>query len=308
VGDIYRLSFKSASSNQYRWAAETRIATSDTFAVAVKGKPARILIGQRSHLGPIIHRTGRTGFAYRTPQAVRAGQISQLYQMIRAKNFRSFYASIRPNQLGPATFLFGDTEGTLFYIRSGAVPIRSESVDWDRPVTTDKGTEWLGFHVQEDLVQLVDPRAGWIVDAGTPPDLVTPYSPLTPDRFARYIYNATPGHESEVSARTRELIGSASRATMDEVSDIVLDTHVIDGVFWLRALSVAIADQNPPLAQDEKVARDILLSWDGQALPDRLGPAMYLSWREACGEAGRSIDARRVSRPAPNYRLRPRNT
>ena len=295
TGDIYRLTFKSESSSHYRWLGKTRIAVSDTFSIAVKGKPAQTRIGQRSHLGPIIHRSGNTGYAYRTPKAVKAGQISQLYGMIRSNDFQAFRESIRPNQLGPATFLFGDTGGTLFYIRSGAVPIRSESVDWDRPVTTDRGTNWLGLHVQEDLVQLIDPREGWIVDAGTPPDLVVPYSPLTPDRFSGYVYNAIPGTESSISARTRQLLGTSTRMTPGEVFNIVFDTLVIDSGFWLRALSIAISEQKPCLSPDEQTALDILVSWDGMALPDRFGPVMYQTWREACDQAGRSIDNRSIT-------------
>jgi acyl-homoserine lactone acylase PvdQ len=83
--------------------------------------------------------------------------------------------------------------------------------------------------------------------------------------------------------------------TPGEVFNIVFDTLVIDSGFWLRALSIAIGERKPGLSPDELAALDILISWDGVALPDRFGPAMYQTWREACDQAGRSIDDRSIT-------------
>ncbi len=295
TGDVYAIRFESESSSRYRWGGQSRTAESDTFHIVVGDKATRILTSQTSHLGPIIYREGRTGYAYRVPESLGAGQISHLFDMIRASAFRTFYEAIKSAQLGPATFLYGDTSGTLFYIRSGSVPIRSESIDWDRPVLTDVNSDWLGFHVQEDLIQLLDPHAGWIVDVGTSPDLVTPYSPLIPDRFPRYIYNATPGSQSIWSSRTRSLLESTSRMTLNEVFDVVLDTHVIGSVAWLRALTVAVSDLDPKWSPDEERAFEFLSAWDGRAEPDRWGPALYGEWRKVCRAAGRAVDERSIS-------------
>ena len=294
VGDVYRITFLSDTSSRYRWSGKIRAAQSDTFHITVREKGTRVLTGQRTHLGPIIHREGTVGFAYRVPEDLGAGQTAQLYRMLHSTGFRSFYDSLRPAKLGPATLLFGDTEGTLFYIRSGLVAIRPESVDWDRPVLTDGGSDWLGIHIQEDLIQLLDPHAGWIVDAGTPPDRTTPYSPLIPDRYPAYLYNADPGHLSARSRRLHRLIESAPRVTLNEIFEIALDTHVIESTAWLRALSFAVAESDPGWTKEEALAFSTLQAWDGRAEPDRLGPALYLSWRQACSATGRNIDERSI--------------
>ena len=299
TGDIYRLRFENGSSNRYTWQNQERYASVDTFSIAVKSGPDQTLIGQTSHLGPIISRTGRVGYAYRIPDAIQAGQISQLHAMIRAEDFRSFYASIRASQLGPATFLFGDKDGSLFYIRSGAVPIRPESVDWDRPVTTDIGSDWLGYHVQEDLLQIVDPHAGWIVDAGTSPDLVAPYAPLTPDRFSDYIYNHASGKESAASRRLRAILGSTARVTLGETNSIVMDTYLIDSELWIHALAVSANMLESTWNADEKTAWGQLSGWDGRVEPEALAPAFYRSWRAACDSSGRLIDQNSILTRSP---------
>ncbi len=299
TGDIYRLRFDNGSSNKYTWQSRTRYAFTDTFSIAVKGSPRRTMIGLTSHLGPIISRTGRVGYAYRIPDRIQAGQISQLHAMVRAENFRSFYASIRASQLGPATLLFGDKDGSLFYIRSGAVPIRPESVDWYRPVTTDIGSDWLGYHVQEDLIQIVDPHAGWIVDAGTSPDLVASYAPLTPDRFSDYIYNHASGKESVISRRLRSILRSTARVTLGETNSIVMDTYLIDSELWIHALSVSANVLESKWNADEETAWGQLSGWDGRVEPEALAPAFYRSWRKACNSAGRLIDQNSIVTRSP---------
>lgn len=294
TGDVYRITFDGEASSRYRWNGRTREATLDTFRIPVSGGPPSILTGQRTHLGPILHRTGRVGYAYRVPEAIGAGQVSQLFAMIRSTDFPRFYEAIRPGQLGPATLLYGDTSGVLFYIRSGHVPIRPESVEWRRAITTDIDSEWIGFHVQEDLVQLLDPHTGWIVDANTSPDLLTPYGPLTPDRFPGHIFNTLAGYESPQSERLRDLLGSTRRLNLAETTKIAMDTYVIDSQSWLAALFLAVSEVNLEWTDDEQTCLGFLRTWDGRAEPDRMGLAIYLGWREACEDAGRAIDRRSV--------------
>lgn len=282
TGDVYRIAFASTASNVYTWGGRRHVATLDSMRIAVKGKADRVLVGLTTHLGPIMHREGTIGYAFRVPRQLEEGHVDQLLAMLRAGGFRAFYDAIRPGRLGPATFLFGDTSGVLFYIRSGPVPIRPESVDWDRPVATDAGSDWLGTHIQEDLLQIVDPRPGWILDADTSPDRLTDYSPLTPDRYPRYLFGASPGTESDRSTRLRRLLTATSRHTLDELFTILFDTHVVGSEDWLRALRVSVARLEPTLTDTEQAALDILSGWDGRAKPDRLGPALYRDWRSAC--------------------------
>jgi acyl-homoserine lactone acylase PvdQ len=291
VGDVYKLRFLKDGSNQYLWAGTTRAATTDTFHIGVKGAKTHILTGQRSHLGPLIHRTGRLGYSYRILDQTEQGPLAQLHAMLGAKSFRSFYDAIKPSQIGSSTILFGDTTGTLFYIRSGQIPIRTEFVNWDRPIF-DQNADWLGRHIQEDLIQLVDPHAGWVADAGTPPDLVSPYSPLIPDRHPGYLYYDNPGRQSILSRRLHRLIRSNSRLTVNETFKIVLDSYVIGSEAWIRALRLADSTLNAGWTDQEKTAFDILMSWDGRAEPDRYGPALYAAWRAACGES--DIDTRNI--------------
>jgi acyl-homoserine-lactone acylase len=293
TGDVYRITFTSDVSDRYRWDGKTRIAISDTFQIAVKDGQPSVLTGQRTHLGPIIHRNGSTGYAYRIPET-GAGQIAQLFTMLHASNFRAFYDAIRPGNLGPATFLYGDTSGALFYIRSGRVPIRPESVDWDRVIETDIDSDWIGTHVQEDLVQLLDPRAGWVIDAGTSPDLITGFAPVTPDRYPDYVFNALPGRQSDRSSRLRKLIRASPRMGLDEALKINMDTYVIGSIEWVNALAVAVSILGPQWNDDERFAYDMLRGWDGRAETDRLGVAIYVTWREACAGLGRAIDARSI--------------
>ena len=293
TGDVYRVVFESAGAIRYRWNGRTRTADVQPYRIEVRENEPRSIVGLRTHLGPIIHRQGAIGHAYRVPD-LGAGQLTQLYGMFRASTLKSFYEAIRPGQLGPATFLFADRSGTLFYIQAGHVPIRSESVDWYRPVSDEVSSDWLGVHVQEDLVQTVDPRPGWIVDADTSPDLVTRFAPLTPDRFPDHIFNNEPGRQSLRSTRIQELVRQPLRLSRNEILNIPVDTYVIGSGRWLRALAVATGRLTPKWTESERSAYEALMSWNHHADVETHGPAFYVSWREAAAKAGRSIDVRSI--------------
>jgi hypothetical protein len=83
--------------------------------------------------------------------------------------------------------------------------------------------------------------------------------------------------------------------TLHEVFDIVLDTHVIGCVPWLRALTVAVSELKPAWSSDEETAFEHLSGWDGRADPNRWGPALYREWRQVCREAGRAVDEQSIS-------------
>ena len=120
-----------------------------------------------------------------------------------------------------------------------------------------------------------------------------PYSPLTPDRYPTYIYNAVPGLESAGSIRARQLLASLSRMTLQEAFDVALDTHVVGAERWQRALLNAHAAQGANYAEscpvlDRAVA--LIAQWDGHADRESVGATIYARWRRFCSERGRSIN------------------
>ena len=190
--------------------------------------------------------------------------------------------------------MYGDAEGNISYIRTGRIPLRPEIYSWDRPVSGNTAaTEWTGSHAQESLLQIHNPRSGWLQDCGTSPDRVTLYSPLEPGRYPDYLFNTIPGEESPRSFRAVQLLSTLSRITLQEAFDLALDTYAVHGERWLRALQISWASNGPQFLHTEPAlesALTLLTRWNGRLDRTEKGAALYTRWRKFCKEKGRAIN------------------
>ena len=257
----------------------------------------RTRLYQRTHFGPIIHRDGNRAYAYRLTLSDDVQQIEQYYRMMTARDQKGFYEALKLNHLPPERIVYGDVYGNIAYFVTGRTPIRSEFFTWDRPVSGNTSeTEWLGFHGQDEMPQIVNPKAEWIEDCDASPDRITPAagvtSPLQPDYMSQYL----PTAESPRSFRARTLLSLNTRLTVSEAISYSQDTYAIHSERWIRALNIAAAQHGDALLT-EKVA--ILNAWDGRADTGSKGMALYAGWRDQCERAGRDIQVASILSAQP---------
>jgi acyl-homoserine-lactone acylase len=297
--DIYEITFRSADSIVYKYGKGWKSAVGDTvlIQVMVNGKLETHLRRTLNTVhGPVIEREGRRGYAYRIAIYNEIRQIEQLYRQITAQNLQAFFSALGLAQMSPQRILYGDVEGNTFYIRTGRIAVRQEVFEWNQPVPGDSpiavGSE---IHNQEDLIQAINPPQGWIQDCGTSPDLVMSYSPLTPDRYSAYIYNIEPNTESGRSYRSRQVLETITRMTLQEALDLSTDTYVVYSERWLRALDIAfashgleLADKHPRLSK----GLGILRGWSGRADKEEIGMTLYARWMKFC--RGKEIGVKQI--------------
>ncbi len=243
AADVFEIELDSASGSRYRYDDAWRSVETDTVLVQViaeAGMQTRARRMQRTHHGPIFHRQGARAYAYRLAGSDPGGAIEQLYRQMTASDLKGFRDALALAQVGPQRIVYGDVHGNIYYTRTGPVPVRSEVYRWGRPVPGNtSATEWGSRHEQEDLIRLANPTPGWVQDCGTSPDMVTRTSPLDPDRYPDYVYNARPATESPRSLRAQEVLAALSRMTLREAFDLALDTYVVGSERWQAALQEA---------------------------------------------------------------------
>ncbi len=301
AADVYEIEMRSTAASTFLYDGRVRRLALDTLRIDVRTGDALTSVtrfAQRTEYGPILHR--RKAYAYRIA-ADGTGAIDQLYRMMVASDFASFYETLKSAQIGSRSLLYADRRGRVHYLQTAPTPIRSETQDWHLPVDGNASdADWLGWHNQNDLIQIVDPDEGWIRDIGTSPDLLTAASPAVPDRYPPYIFNATPSRDPPRSRRLAQILSGYGGFTLQEVFDLVFDTYVADAHHWQRALADAWHTEGRSETADEAYA--LIQSWNGHADADERGLAIYLTWREACDSQGRTIDPSRVltrSRQSP---------
>ena len=187
----------------------------------------------------------------------------------------------------PQNAMYGDVYGNLYYQRTGLVPIRPEGHDWTRPVPGDtSATEWLGFHDTADLVQLLNPAAGWMQNCNISPGTMTDKSPLTADRYPAYVYLDETERSNPRGRQANARLAAAERMTLEEALSIANDTTLHGNAPWRAALFAAHEARADP-AGDALLqqAIDLLRAWDGRADKAGAGMTLYRAWWHALDEA-----------------------
>jgi len=300
AADVYEIALDSPIANRYKYDQKWRPIVTDTMTISVRRGDkitphARLY--QRTHHGPIIHREGDRAYAYRLALFDDIQQTEQAFRMMMAKDQKAFYDALKQNHLSPQRIVYGDVYGNIAYFVTGLIPIRSEFYTWNRPMSGNTSdTDWLGFHTQDELPQLINPKSEWIQDCDASPDRIAPgiviSSPLHPPYVSRYY----PQPESPRSFRARNLLSANTRLTLPEAISYSQDTYAISSERWIRALNVATA-QEPDFAQ--KTALAFLNRWDGRADWASKGMPLYALWRDRCKEKVTAIDHAQILSAQP---------
>jgi acyl-homoserine-lactone acylase len=303
TADVYELTVRrdgDGQPQQYRYDEEWRDLTRETTVIRVKTEEGtrevkRDLVS--SHHGPVIETEGRV-YAIKLAYAEAVGMFEQMAKIDKSRNLGEFLQAMAMRMMMPQNAMYGDVYGNIYYQRTGLVPIRPKGYDWTRPVPGDTSdSEWLGIHDAADLVQLLNPPAGWMQNCNISPGTMTENSPLTADRYPAYVYLDDTGRSNPRGRRANELLAAAEHVTLEEAIAIATDTYLHGEAPWRAALLAAYeagaAETNAPLLRQ---AIDILRAWDGHADKDTAGMTLFRAWWHAIEEKRADLPLEAIER------------
>jgi penicillin amidase len=264
-----------------------------------EGVPPVVLIVPRRNNGPIIELDAEAGTALSVQYTGFSGtrEIDALLAFARAEDLDDFRAGLQLFDVGSQNFAYADVDGRIAYFTSAELPLREDlqagTVDGLPPFFIRDGTggnEWLpaartypGQAVPyeilppDELPQVVDPPAGYFVNANNDPIGTTlDNDPLNQLRPGGGIYYLNRGYDTGFRAERivqrieAELAGDGTVSAGDMVS-IQADVALLDAQVFVPALVAALerarASGDPALAAlaaDPGVAEAVgrLAAWD----------------------------------------------
>lgn len=128
-----------------------------------------------SEHGPVLHtEQGSYAIRYATMGDVRF--IEQAYRMMRARTLAEFEAALSLQAMGNTNRIVGDSQGQIARYYIARMPSRNPEadVDWTGTLPGDRSDLiWTGFEPFEAMPHMIDPEAGYVLDANHSPFEVT---------------------------------------------------------------------------------------------------------------------------------------
>ena len=274
TSDIFEEELNPANPRQYRYDGQWRDMKVRKEKIGVKKADAvdwREIEIEYTHHGPIVaHKDGKA-YSMSISYANEIGLTDQVHGMMTARNLDEMKRALGHLQLMSQNVMVGTVQGDIYYLRNGRVPIRAKGVDPNKPIPGNtSATEWQGIHPMSDLVQITNPPSGYMHNCNVSPFGMMKDSPLVPEKYVSYIYNATrtaPRHQR--AEMMTDLLDAASKVTLDQAIDIEFSPQVYHAELWQARLSKVIAI-TPEVTVTGGVARpgSNSLSPDGRAVMD----------------------------------------
>lgn len=262
--------------------------------------PAATLIVPRRNDGPLVKVDREAGVGLSVAFTGFSGtrELETFLELDRAQDLEEFQAAVRTFDFGSQNFVYADDRGTVAYVAYSAVPLR-EDLQAGAPAGAPPwlvrdgtgGNEWLParhppasqvvpFAVvpYEEMPRIVNPPAGFVVNANNDPSGVT----LGNDLLSRRrpgggILYLSAGYDAgfragRITRRVKEAV-ARGRVRFEDVQDIQADVTLLDAGYFVPHLRAAFQGARRPgapaalaaLAARPDVAEALgrLTAWDG---------------------------------------------
>ncbi|HEY1706969.1 MAG TPA: penicillin acylase family protein [Rhizomicrobium sp.] len=288
--DCYAIETEPANPRRYLYNGKPEEMEVRKETIAVAGAPSvtRAFEYARMNglLAPVIARRDGKAYVASAADMDRAGYLNEeYYRMSKAQSADELKQALATMSGMPQNITAGDRAGHVLYIRVGRAPIRPAGYDFTKPVPGNSAkTAWLGFHSIDDLVQLRDPRAGYLQNDNASPDVVTPIDGVNAKDYPPDIYFDLPGRQTTRGARALQVLGAHPRMTLDDAFGLAFDEMWITAPGWIDALRYA-TQARPDLvtaaSPATRLALNRILGFDGQAHAESEAAVDFYFWRAA---------------------------
>ncbi|MDH5736947.1 MAG: penicillin acylase family protein [Gammaproteobacteria bacterium] len=278
TADVFELTLNPENENQYLYDGEYRDMTVKEVSLQVNGEGEKHYTLTYSHHGPVIARADGKAYAAAVPYDETVDRNAAWEGYNFAEDYKGAIAAAESNSLFPQNIMVADTSGNIFYQRVGRVPVRPEGYDYSRPVDgSTSAAAWQGIHPASDLVQILNPAAGYMQNCNVPPDAMMINGPFKLSDYPDHIYSsatygpALGGWTNQRGARILALLSGKDKVTIEDMLEWAVDIKPYGVERWLSVFSDLAIEPDANTAD--------LAGWDGQLAHDSTAALKYAYWR-----------------------------
>lgn len=270
TADVYAMKLNPANPLQYEYDGKWLDAEMGSVTINVKDGEPVTLPTYTTILGPAFAEPNiekQTILVGATPYLEQTLLLEQGYKCLLSKNVDELLEGLAMNQYMEQNLMSADRDGNIAYVRTGRVPIRPEGYNWSAPVpgNTSK-TKWLGIHDAKDLVQIKNPKQGYMQNCNISPEFMMENSPLTPDKYPNYIYNVSWDSRNSRGDRALQALAADDSVTKEEAMELGFDVTDPYREGWKQTLKKMAIGSAKKALEDPAFKADFerLQNWDGR--------------------------------------------
>lgn len=253
---------------QYRHRGEWKRVERRTEQIPLRDEePVEIDIHSTVH-GPIISREGRAITLCWTGLGPTSEMIA-FWEMNHAQNQQEWLAAADKITAPPLNLCYADAEGNILLHPCGKHPVRL-SGRGRIPMDGASGDfDWGDSIPRESLPLVHNPAEHFVASAnGRPAPLGYPY-------YLGWMWD--PSYRTR---RIHEMLSTADNLTIESMQSIQLDAHDLCAERFLPAMLSSL--ETEPLDDSyAKLVADALKQWNYDAVPDSVGPIVWVCWLDA---------------------------
>ncbi len=229
-----------------------------------------------THHGPIMAKRDGYWISVKANNRSIKG-IIQSWQRTKAKGFSDFKKSMELLANTSNNTVYADSKGNISYWHGNYMPKRDPKLNWLKPVDgSSSATEWKGLHTLDELIQVHNPKTGWIQNCNSTPFTVSGASSPAKEKFPVYM---APNGENFRGINAAKILNSTSGYTIDKVIASGYDTHLAAFDILLPALINAYQLKKEESAyQSIKEVMQLLSDWDRNSSESSIATTVAVEW------------------------------
>jgi acyl-homoserine-lactone acylase len=282
LGDVFVFDVNPDNPEQYRDLEGWKPLIKHEEVYKVQGKNGKSgqqkIVWHETEMGPAVKVSDGKAYVFALPFAEGPNRVQQLFEMAKAQNLTEFKKSLEPLGIVMFNIVYGDTAGDIFYVSNMRVPRRDTRIGSHelRP-GNEEWARWQGFHTLEELPQVTNPPAGYLLNCNSGPQNVCQDVAPKPEDFPPYFMSYKANSRSR---RLNELLSQDESISFDELHKYAIDTHIEAAEEWVPLITSTIREQAEHVKGDKELYKQVgqvLDAWDQRTDLDSRGAVLFVA-------------------------------
>ena len=275
VLDWYKIDFKDAGRNEYKYADGWRPVKKRVEEIKVRGKAALLDTVLYTHHGPLVYDSrfgdpdsvGPVDIAMRWAGADSSFELRAIYLLNHAKSHADYQAALKYFYCPGQNFIFISKTGDVAITQNGHFPAKWPGQGEFVMDGSDPQHEWQAYIPMDQNPHVLNPAQGFIFSSNQAPT------------DAGYPYNVDGSYDMTRNRRIHMALAGMKGITVEDMQKLQNDNLNVKAGECLPRMLAGI--EGATLGESAQWAVDTLKGWDWMNEAHREAPALFDYWERA---------------------------